>query len=171
MPPVTTVIDDPPADLQPYEINLIEGVRQHGWQTTSVGADTEGDPAFSYTIGFWLTLRLPEVIVFDFPPQLAHDVFGTMMRKAREGHRFVTGEPIEGILSNEIVYLLPVTRVASVQYLRSSDWFYRRAEFPVVQLVWADRAGRFPWENDFDKTLAVRQPDLSGGYRRTLMTR
>lgn len=156
-----TVISDPPATLKAYETDLIERVQEHGWQTTSVHADDHGDPAFSYTTGFWLTVDQPEVIVFDFPPRLSHDVFGQMMRKAREGQRFPIGKPIENILSNEAIYLFPITREAAVEYLRSSQWFYKQTEFPAFQLVWADRAGRFPWNSDFDVALAKLQPDIS----------
>lgn len=99
--------------------------------------------------------------MFDFPAQLSHDVFAQMIRRAREGQQPQIGRPIEGILSNEIVYLFPIKRVACATYLRSSEWFYRRTKFPAVQLVWADAAGRFPWESDFDEEFATRQPDLS----------
>ena len=101
------------------------------------------------------------MIVFDFPPQLSHDVFGQMMRRAQAGERFPLGQAIGGILSNEAVYLFTIGHEAGADYLRSSDWFYRRGEFPAVQLVWADGDGRFPWEGDFDASLAKRQPDLS----------
>ena len=162
MPPTTTVISNPPDALKPYETDLIERVRDFGWQTTSVWADEEnGDPAFSYTTGFWFSTDQPEVIVFDFPPQLAHDVFGQMMSKTREGIRFPLGVPIGGILANEPVYLVPVKDGAAARYLRSSHWFYRRSPFPVVQLVWADRGGSFPWEEGFDETASTLQPDLS----------
>jgi hypothetical protein len=169
MPPSTTVISDPPLSLKAYETDLIIRVQEHGWQTTSVGADENGDPAFSYTTGFWLTVDQPDVIVFDFPPQLSHDVFGQMIRKAREGHRFPMGQPIDDILSNEGVYLFPIKREAGVEYLRSSNWFYRRTDFPAVQLVWADGAGRYPWDDDFDAALLKLQPDISArGWREEL---
>ena len=161
MPPSTTVISDPPANLKTYEVHLVETVREHGWQTTSVGLDRNGDPAFSYTTGFWFTVDQPEIVVFDFPPQLAHDVFAQMIAKMRTGHRFPIGQPIEGVLSNEATYLFPVRRDIAVNYLRSSDWFYRKTDFPTVQLVWADGAGLFPWEVGFNDTLAPLQPDLS----------
>lgn len=157
---LTTVISDPPTNPRTYEVDLIKRVKEHGWQTTSVGADDNGDPAFSYTTGFWLTLEQPEVIVFDFPAKLSHDVFGQMIARAREGDHFAVGEPVKGILSNEVVYLLPVTRDARVEYLRSSEWFYKRAEFPVLQLVWADRAGRFPWDSNCEESLVRLQPNL-----------
>lgn len=161
MPPTKTVISEPPATLSAYEGKLIERVRKYGWQTTSVGTDDSGDPAFSYTTGFWLTVDQPEVIVFDFPPQLSHDVFGQMMRLARSGQRFPMAKPIEGILINEAVYLFPLKREAAVEYLRSSQWFYKKTDFPAVQLVWTDPAGRFPWDSDFDPPMKRMQPDIS----------
>lgn len=161
MPPSTTVISDPPSNPKAYEAELIRHVQEHGWQTTSVTSDDNGDPAFSYTTGFWLAVDQPEVIVFDFPPQLAHDVFGQMLEKMRAGHQFRVGQPIQGVLSNEAVFLLPVKREASVKYLRSSKWFYRGTGFPTVQLVWADGAGLFPWERDYNEALVKLQPDLS----------
>ena len=161
MPPVPTVITDPPTSLKSYEVDLIGKVQDFGWQTTSVTSDDNGDPAFSYTTGFWATVDHPEVIVFDFPPVLSHEVFGQMMRRAQAGDCFPIGQAIEGILSNETVYLFPVSQEAAAHYLRSSDWFYRREQFPSVQLVWGDGSGRFPWERGFDASLAKLQPDLS----------
>jgi Domain of unknown function (DUF4262) len=84
-----------------------------------------------------------------------------MMRRGLAGDRFPLRQSVEGILSNEPVFLFPVTQEASVLYLRSSDWFYRRIEFPAIQLVWADGSGPFPWEQEFDELLSTFQPDLS----------
>lgn len=159
MPAIETVLDNPSADLRDYEVELIDRVREFGWQTTSVLGGEE--PAFSYTTGFWLTLNRPEVLVFDFPPQLAHDVFGQMMRELRSGRELPTGEPLPGILAGEDVYLVQVKPAAAAEYLLSSCWFYRRTQFPTVQLVWSDKQGRFPWQDGFDEALASRQPDLS----------
>jgi Domain of unknown function (DUF4262) len=159
MAPTKTVLDDPNDNLRDYEIELVERVREHGWQTTSVLGGEE--PAFSYTTGFWFTLERPELIVFDFPPQLAHDVFGQTMRELRSGRELPMRVPLSGILAGEDVYLFPVSRAAADQYLLSSRWFYKGSEFPTAQLVWSDQQGRFPWQEGFDEALAIRQPDLS----------
>lgn len=129
MSPSMTVISDPPSNLKTYEVDLIKMVHEHGWQTTSVGSDTNGDPAFSYTTGFWLTVDQPEVVVFDCQPQLAHDVFVQMIAKMRAGNQLRVGQPIEGVLTNEVIYLFPVRRDAGISYLRSSDGFTGRLIF------------------------------------------
>ena len=155
---IETVLDDPSATLRDYEKELIHLVREHGWQTTSVLGG--GSPAFSYTTGFWLTIGHPELIVFDFPPQLAHDVFGQVMREVQSGRELPMRVPLSGILAGEDVYLFPVKPTVAAQYLLSSRWFYKQSEFPTAQLVWSDK-GLFPWQDGFDDQLASRQPDLS----------
>ena len=159
MKTLETVLDDAPETLKVYEKELVGRVREHGWQTTSVLG--EESPAFSYTTGFWWTLKHPELLVFDFPPQLAHDVFGQVMRELQAGRELPLGEPIGGIIAGENIYLFPVRPAAAAEYLLSSRWFYKKSEFPTVQLVWADQQGHFPWQKGFDEKLAGKQPDLS----------
>ena len=101
------------------------------------------------------------MIVFDFPLDLAHDVFGQMYRLLRAGRPLPVGQRIEGVLSGESIFLLPADPVAAADFLLSSRWFYKDAGYPCVQLVWADRAGLFPWQEGFAPGLADLQPDLS----------
>lgn len=155
-----TRLGDDPETLNPYERKLVQDVRDHGWRSVTAGADG-GAPSFSYTTGFWRSLAAPEVIVFDFPLDLAHDVFGQMYRLLRAGPPLPVGQRIEGVLSGESIFLLPADPVAAADFLLSSRWFYKDAEYPCVQLVWADRAGLFPWQEGFAPGLADLQPDLS----------
>ena len=162
MPPDTRLDDRDPDRLNTYERDLLRHVRRFGWQSTHVGADPDtGMPAFTYSIGFWASQGQPEVLVFDFPAGLAHDVMGTIHRRRAAGDTLPTGRPIPGILSGEEVCLLPVDPDQAEAHLRSCHWFYREAAFPALQLVWPDPAGRFPWEDGFDTRLAARQRDLT----------
>jgi hypothetical protein len=158
MAEIETVLNDPGGALSAYEKTLIQCVHDHGWQTTSVPGDD--DPAFSYTTGFWLTRGTPELIVFDFPPHLAHDVFGQAMRELSSGRELPMGVPLSGILAGEDVFMFPVRPEAATQYLLSSQWFYKQSDFPAAQLVWPDN-GYFPWQDGFDGELKGCQPDLS----------
>jgi hypothetical protein len=157
-----TRLADPPESLNDYERGLINDIRHHGWRTLSVGA-AENEPPFSYTTGFIYSVAQPEIIVFDFPGALAHDVFGTLYERLRGGRHFPMGEPVDGVLSGEHIYLLPVRQAAVANYLLSAKWFYKGSDVACVQLVWADGEGRFPWQDGFDSTLAALQPDLSCG--------
>jgi len=61
----------------------------------------------------------------------------------------------------------PVSVVSTaVPIIRGADegesrWFYGGDDFPCLQIVWPDRAGRFPWEADFDAQFEGNQPDLT----------
>jgi len=35
---------------------------------------------------------------------------------------------------------------------------YNNADFPAIQLVWADRNDKFPWDKDFEEVFIYKQP-------------
>ncbi len=172
MRPRDNTLINPPEKLNDYETALIGRIKQYGWQTTSVAVAADGSASFSYTTGFCHTTGQPEVLVFDFPHQLAHNVFGQMMRRTRAGDVFPVGVPVDGILSGEPVYLFPIRPEMAMKYLRSSHWFYCRTDFPAIQLVWRDCAGLFPWQTGCDISVAELQPDLSfNGWQQEIVVR
>lgn len=161
MTSIATTLDDPPENHTDYEAQMLSQIREFGWRTTHVASDTSTEPCFTYSTGFWKTLGQPEVIVFDFPPALAHDVIGQMFNKLKQGEKFSQNEPISGILGGENVYLLEVANDAVAEYLRSSVWFYKGHAVASLQIIWPDRSGIFPWHPDFDPTLKGLQTDIS----------
>ena len=68
--------------------------------------------------------------------------------------------PLEGV-----VHGYPL-RARSVQprwygpFLGTASWFYRGAPFPVWQVLWPDRGGRFPWERESADHVSILQPLL-----------
>jgi hypothetical protein len=40
-------------------------------------------------------------------------------------------------------------------------WFYEGLDFPVLQSVWPDKEGNFPWEPEFSSELNALQPLLT----------
>jgi hypothetical protein len=60
------------------------------------------------------------------------------------------------------VKLRPVRDPASYrEHVGYARWFYRGDEFPLLQLVWPDKAGRFPGEPGANPALARQQPLLA----------
>ena len=156
-----TALDDPHENQNDYERKLISRVKEFGWQSTHVFGDDEGDPSFTYSTGFWLTLGRPEIILFDLPSNLAHDVLGQAYRLFSDGTEFQLEKPVAGLLSKESVCFFSVSNDAIAEYLLSSEWFYKGKKFPCNQMVWADPSGRFPWQPGFERQLLRLQPDIS----------
>src|SRR5262245_15501881 len=155
-----TALDLPANKLDQHEQEFVTKIREFGWYSTSVFGDEEG-PGFTYTSGFWVTLEIPEVILFALDSKVAHDVLWDFYREAKNGRQFTIGSRVSDIFANIDAYLIPVGRQHYAEYLGWSRWFYGGDEFPCVQLVWPDKAGRFPWQDGFEDRFKGNQPDIS----------
>jgi hypothetical protein len=100
-----TMLAEPSAHMNEYERQLVTQISQYGWRSTHVNG-SDNSPCFTYTTGFYLSLTSPEILVFDFPGKLAHDVFGQVYRELQAGRIFSEAAPEEKIISGETVYFL-----------------------------------------------------------------
>lgn len=155
-----TTLDAPQEALDEAEQSFVAKLREHGWFRTGVHADDDG-PGFSYSTGFWVTLRQPEIIIFDLRDDIAHDVLWDLFRSAKEGEALPPGTRTDRVFANLSAYAFPLAKRHYANHLGWSRWFYGGDDFPCLQIVWPDRAGIFPWEAGFDLTFANKQPDLT----------
>ena len=155
-----TALDAPPDVLDDGEQSFVVKVRELGWFRTSVFGDDEG-PGFSFTTGFWVNASQPEVIIFSTKDDIAHDVFGDLFRDAKAGKTLPVGERTDAVFANLPAYAFLVARKHYRDLLGWSRWFYGGDDFACLQIAWPDRAGKFPWEPDFDTEFCEDQPDLT----------
>jgi len=155
-----TALDASEANLDSDEQTFVAKVREHGWFRMSVAGDSEG-PGFSYTTGFWVSARQPEVILFGLKSETAHDVFWDLFRDAEGNKSLVPGRATQEVFGNQPAYVFPVAKRFYAEYLGWSRWFYGSDDFPCFQIVWPDRNGVFPWQPGFDPQFFGSQPDLS----------
>jgi hypothetical protein len=142
------------------EDTIRAGVEEHGWYSIGVGADGEL-PAFSYTIGLHRTFGHPELICLGLRTKLMHAMFASCVDMIRHGAPPPVGVPFAGVVEGFDVQLRPVRAPDSYrQHLGYAIWFHGGREFPVLQLMWPDKQGRFPGDPDADPMLATRQPLL-----------
>jgi hypothetical protein len=156
-----TALDAPTDKLDDHERHFVAKVRQHGWFATDVFADGEG-PGFTYTTGFWHGRKVPEIIVFSLPPDIAHDVLWDVYRGVSTGMAFPAEQRLSTIFANVEGVLLPVSRQFYPDFLGWSRWFYGGDDWPCLQLLWPDPNGIFPWQAEHEERYANRQPNLTG---------
>jgi hypothetical protein len=162
-----TGLSTPFSELKPHEQEVVANIREHGFFAWSVGVGPR-ELKFAYTVGLWLNLGHPEVIVLGVAPEVAHTVFWNVWDLAKAQGSLPVGQPVEGIGPTP-VYLMPVGHLARTDLMLSDRWFYRRDDFPAVQVVWPDDNDLFPWEDGFDPACRWLQPDLSeDGWRKVL---
>ena len=146
-----------------YERKLLQNVKVHGWQCTSVSAE-EGDeetPPFSYTIGMFHSFRCPEFITFGLPNETAHAIFGIIANAAREGRPYPLDAPCADLIKDLDCVFVKVPREAFNEYVLSALWFYQGEEFPLYQVVWPSKTGHFPWHPDASEGFKAWQPLLA----------
>lgn len=131
-------------DLDELKDTIWANIAKYG---CSIIATNDDKYTFTYTIG-----ANPEIIVFGLPPSWAHSFLMSVI----EGNYPVDTE-VEGLANMPLVLKnVDDTDAAIEDYmclLKAID----KPPVPIVQLVWPDESGAFPWEPEYAET---RQPFL-----------
>src|SRR5258708_4069418 len=125
---------------------VLADITRVGWTVIGVAEDEEG-PGFAFSIGLFHTLGHPEVLIMGLGPQVAQQLINDMGDAIRKGHRFEAGQRHEGIAANFPLAFVEMDKRYYREYLGYAGWFYQGPDFPVVQCLWPDKQGVFPWES------------------------
>ncbi len=146
-----------PQDDQDRQI--LGWVAEYGWAVLGIPDDPEG-PGYTFSVGLWRGWQHPEIVLFGLNHEAAQRLINHLGTTIKGGDRYDPGRFYEGIVSGYRVVFLPVDQDQVGPYLGYACWFNRGQDFPVLQCVWPDREGRFPWEPGFDERFRPRQPLL-----------
>ena len=154
-----------PVPTNDYERELIANVERFGWQCTSV-APAKGTKgvSFSYTIGFYRSFGQPEFIICGLAPEVAHSILTLLAEAAECGNMVSLDEPCDSLLEGYSCVFVEVPKQQYGDYVRSALWFHGDNSFPLYQVVWPDKRGRFPWHAKAGAELRSGQPVL-GEFR------
>jgi len=145
-----------PAERDTYERNIAVHVQEHGWNVTALPEEHEL-PGWVYSIGMWHTLGTPEVSMFGMR---VRDMHWWVNKVGALGRSLRPGELVHGVLDGHPLAVRPVDESWYLDLFCFAVDFYRRPWFPMVQLVWPDRHGVFPWEPGAGARCRVAQPSL-----------
>lgn len=134
--------------------------QDYEWTVYLIPEDDEG-PAFAYSVGLFQAFGHPEVVVFGLDIRVMHAIINLIGEEVRRGRRFAEGEAYSEFLEGHDVRFLQVARRHYPEYFGRGTRFYRGDEFPVLQCLWPDRAGRFPTDPVFPEALRGLQPLLA----------
>jgi hypothetical protein len=145
--------DHPTATRQDY-LEVVRGkVRRNGWMVQYV----EARMPFAYTVGL-SAQNLPELLVTSVSAPRSLRLLGALAVGIRKGVRWNPGDLVT-IQDGPLVELVEVDHPDV-----HCGWAVRHAERPirVLQAVWADGRGRWPWSATFCDGRR-RQPVLGVG--------
>ena len=144
MPP--WVLPEPEDDA---ERKLLADVAERGWHILGVPANKEG-PGFTFSVGILYSLSHPEIMIMGLPTNTAARLINTMGDAIRVGREYLPGQRYDDLADGFPLAFVSMDQRYYREYLGTALWFYRTPDFPVLQCVWPDKAGLFPWEPGFD---------------------
>ncbi len=147
----------PGEPLDAGDLRLIADVAQAGFHAVVVGGD---GPPHAFSVGLFRSWDHPEVAVFGLPPEDLRAALNRVGSRVRAGGRFEHGDVTEGIVDGRATAFRRVVPRHYPAYLGHAVWYHGGARFPALQAVWADEAGRFPWDRWFPRELREAQPVL-----------
>jgi hypothetical protein len=82
-------------------------------------------------------------------------------RRVRAGENFVPGARYSGFIEGFDVLVERVHESHYDEYFGYNRWLYRGSNFEVLQLVYPNTSGVWPWDENADAWFRARQPRLS----------
>ena len=149
-----------PGELSPEDRELLDDVAARGLHVVHVPA-RDGRPGCSYSVGLWHSFGQPEVIVFGLEPAVAAALLDRIADAADDGRTLLAGSRHDGLLHGYPAHFLAVPPAAVASWCARAQRAYAGEDFPVVQLVWPDRQGRWPWQPDARPGFRELQPLLA----------
>jgi len=125
----------------------LENIDRSGWAVTMVAPrPSETFPPFAYTIGL-SQLGSPELVLVDIAPNTAAAILNDIGERVRNGGSIEAGALRDVLKGDHVLDLRPVEPIHYETYLGRLLWFHKEfgAEpLRVLQVVWPDKAGRYP---------------------------
>ena len=136
---------------------VISNINEFGWHCVNVIED-DGHPPWSYTIGLYETWQHPELIVIGRSRATSHAMLKTFADDIE-----LNCEPdlsdMNLLIGMKCHYIEVNPRYYS-DYVGFALWYYRKRHFPLLQIVWPDNDGMYPWDANLPSTFREWQPLL-----------
>jgi hypothetical protein len=145
--------------LSPAEQKVLAEVRTNGWHVINVMPE-ESSPGWAFSIGFFETLRQPEILIFGLRDSTMVQLINRVAEDMKDGARYTDGLRDDGLIQGYECRFKAVDPVWYVKTVGLGLWFYGEKEFPLLQLYWPDRNGHFPWDKRCEASVRALQPRL-----------
>ncbi|MCC9601264.1 DUF4262 domain-containing protein [Stieleria sp. JC731] len=140
---------------------LLRNIESHGWHLVGISEDESG-PAYVFTVGLFHTFGHPEICILGLnDTDLMGQIVNTVAELINDGHQFDDWRSSDEVLDEYVCVFRKVGDEHYREYFGYGRWFYEGDDFPMLQCVWPDRNGYFPWEDGFESQLLQSQPVLA----------
>ena len=125
-----------------------ENVERYACHVMSVSATNDGW-GFAYSIGLSRTYRQPELICFGLSEDVTHWMINEMRDRMADGQTFEDRQRVSGLIEGYECELRKVRLERYPEFFGYALWFYDGDGFDALQIVWPDKARRYPWDKGY----------------------
>ncbi len=145
--------------MDKLEEKAFKNIEEFGCHVLHVMEEDEY-PSFSYSIGIEKSTGHPEVIVTGLPQELAHWMVNEYNSRVKAGESFKVGEYYPGFLEGFDVTFKEVEKKHYREYFGWGHWLYKSDSFKVLQLIYPNTSGVWPWDKEASKDFTWYIPRL-----------
>ena len=144
-----------------YEEKAIADIQNHGVHVLNV-FDPEGrEPKFNYSVGLWHSYAHPEILIFGLDADTSTQLLNDIAEKCRNNDPAAEN----GMISSEYVrnfdvQFIDVPKAHYKDHFGWARWLYQGNDFPVLQMVFPDKHGNWPWTDEASNDFKWFQPVL-----------
>ncbi len=135
---------------------LVADVQGYGWHLLKITGSRE-QPPWCFTVGLWHTFGSPEVAMFGLRPDDMAIWLNRLGEQVRGGDPVRPDERRPGVLPGFDLVCRPVDPSWYPELFGYALWF-TGPPLPVVELVWPDREGLYPWDDRVGERCLRDQP-------------
>jgi hypothetical protein len=146
--------------LEDPDRQIRENVERFGCSVMHIAAEDDLPP-FAFSVGIEQTSKAPEVVVIGLKKDLAHFVVNEYHKRAREGEIFKPGALYQGFIGGFDVMIEEVEETFYEEYFGYNLWYYDGPSFRVLQIVYPNTDGIWPWQPEASEWFRSWQPVLS----------
>lgn len=145
--------------------SVIEKINGHitsvGWSCLAIGADPDTyQPGYVYTVGLSRTFGHPELMILGISHGAAQQILNDIGAMIAAGAEFSDHQRVDTVASMPLVFReIPPNTARS--YCKAAETVLGNPP-KYLQVVWPDKAGKYPWEPDWDTSNSLAQPLLYG---------
>lgn len=146
-----------------YKKRVLDNIERTGLSITGVFPEPDS-PGFTYSIGMHRH-EMPDLIIFSVPPELGQHIMNALYAKAKEGTiTLQDGEVVDDKDITSMPLVLRATDPELVEEYATGSYSLSSEETghanSVLQIVWPDTHGRYPWDATFDRSFEDSQKEL-----------
>jgi hypothetical protein len=145
--------------MSDFDQRTLENIARFGCSVLHI-PEEDDLPPFSFSVGITKSAAAPELIVIGLRQELAQILINDYHQRVQAGEVFRAGERYTGFLEGFEVALERVAESFYEEYLGYNLGFYAGPNFEVLQLIYPNTEGIWPWQPEADAGFRARQPLL-----------